>query len=134
MSARQVELLKKKMCAIFKELNLKITTDVNHRIVNFLDVTLDLNTGEFKPYMKPNNTILYVNRLSNHPPAVIKNIPESVNKRLCSISCNEKVFKDAVGPYQKALKDSGYDHELKYTDIGVEGAGGRVVRVPYPGN
>ena len=88
LSARQTEMLKKKMCAIFNDLNLKITTDVNHQIVNFLDVTLDLSTGIYKPYMKPNNTILYVNRLSNHPPAVIKNIPENVNRRLSSISCN----------------------------------------------
>ena len=72
--------MKKKMCAIFADLGLRITTDVNHKIVNFLDVTLDLSTGVYKPYMKPNNTILYVNRLSNHPPAIIRNIPESVNK------------------------------------------------------
>ena len=89
------------------------------------NVTLDLSTGVYKPYMKPNNTILYVNRLSNHPPAIIRNIPESVNKRLSSISCNEKVFKEAVGPYQKALKDSGYAFELKYNAVGVEGRGKR---------
>ena len=121
LSARQTEMLKKKMCAIFSALNLKITTDVNHKMVNFLDVTLDLSTGIYKPYMKPNNTILYVNRLSNHPPAVIKNIPESVNRRLSGISCNEKVLKEAAGPYQKALQDSGYQYELKYTEQGGEG-------------
>ena len=110
------------MCAIFSQLDLKITTDVNHKKVNFLDVTFDLSTGIYKPYTKPNNTILYVNRLSNHPPTVLKNIPENVNKRLCSISCNEKVFQEAAGPYQKALKDSGYDFELKYKNyVGGEG-------------
>ena len=124
LSARQVEIVKKKMCSIFRDLNLRITTDVNHKIVNFLDVTLDLNTGEYRPYMKPNNSILYVNRLSNHPPAIIKNIPESVNRRLCDISCNEKVFLDAVGPYQQALKDSGYDYQLKYTNDNGVGIGG----------
>ena len=98
LSARQTEILKKKMCAIFAELGLRITTDVNHKKVNFLDVTPDLTTGEFKPYMKPNNTILYVNRLSNHPPAILRNIPENVNRRLSSLSCNEKVFKDAAVP------------------------------------
>ena len=121
LSARQTEMLKKKMCAIFNDLNLKITTHVNHQIVNFLDVTLDLSTGIYKPYMKPNNPILYVNRLSNHPPAVIKNIPENVNRRLSSISCNERVFKEAAGPYQKALEESGYDFELKYIEQGGEG-------------
>ena len=89
--------MKKKMCAIFSQLDLKITTDVNHKKVNFLDVTFDLSTGIYKPYTKPNNTILYVNRLSNHPPTVLKNIPENVNRRLCNISCNEKVFQEAAG-------------------------------------
>ena len=76
LSARQTEILKKKMCALFAELGLRITTDVNHKKVNFLDVTLDLTTGEFKPYMKPNNTILYVNRLSDHPLQYLETYPK----------------------------------------------------------
>ena len=48
---RQVELKKKEICRIFKENNLSITIEANLKVVNFLDVTLDLN-------MKPNNTFL----------------------------------------------------------------------------
>ena len=72
LSKRQIEKSKQEMCKIFNAYNLKITIDVNHKIVDFLDVTLDLNTGLFKPFMKPNNTILYVNKNSNHPPAGLK--------------------------------------------------------------
>ena len=82
--------------------------------VNFLDVTLDLTSGSYKPFMKPNNKILYVHRQSNHPPALLKNIPENINKRLTSISYNQKVFDDAIPPYQKALDVSGFKHKLTY--------------------
>ena len=59
-------------------------------------------------YSKPNNTLRYVNVKSNHPPAVIKNIPEGINKRLSEISLNEEIFKRAVPEYQKALNDGGH--------------------------
>ena len=32
-----------------------ITSEMKLKIVNFLDVTLNLNTGTYKPYNKPNN-------------------------------------------------------------------------------
>ena len=47
-----------------------------------LDVTFDLRTSSFKPYMKPGNTLQYVHRQSNHPPAVLKAIPDAINNRL----------------------------------------------------
>ena len=51
---------------------------VNKKIVNFLDVTLNLETGLFEPYMKENNTIFYVHNKSNHPPSILKNIPKNI--------------------------------------------------------
>ena len=114
MTPRQIDKIKKEMCKIFGNFGLKITIDVNHKIVNFLDVTFDLESGLFKPFMKPNDNPVYVHRKSNHPPAILTNLPKSVNRRLSSISANEGVFKDAIPPYQQALKNSGYDFELKY--------------------
>ena len=111
---RQLEIIKLKICKIFKENQLSITIDANLKVVNFLDVTLDLNTGLFKPFMKSNDNPTYVNKNSNHPPSILKNIPEAVNRRLSRISANENVFKEAIPPYQNALNKSGYDHELKY--------------------
>ena len=57
---------------------------------------MDLMTGVHKPFMKPNNTPLYVHNKSNHPPNIIKNIPESINRRLSNISSNEKIFQKAI--------------------------------------
>ena len=114
LTARQVEKLKQEMCKKFKAYNLKITTDVNHKSVNFLDVTLDLDSGLFKPFTKPNNTIQYVNKNSNHPPSITRNLPAAVNRRLNIISANEEIFRDAIPPYQKALNESGHNFNLKF--------------------
>jgi Holliday junction resolvase RusA-like endonuclease len=114
MTPRQCELTKKEICKVFKQHKLSITIEVNLKVVNFLDVTLDLNSGLYKPYMKPNNTPIYINRKSNHPPGIIKNIPAAVNRRLNSISADDGVFKEAIQPYQDALDKSGYEHQLKY--------------------
>ena len=65
--------------------------------------------------MKPNDTPLYVNSMSNHPPGILRNIPQSINRRLSSISANEDVFIQAIPPYQEALQKSGYDFKLKYS-------------------
>ena len=83
--------------------------------MNFLDITLDLQTSIFKPYIKPGDKPLYVNAESNHPPAILKNIPLSVNKRICEISANQEVFDLATPLYQAELDRCGYKHQLKYS-------------------
>jgi len=113
-TARQIDIIKKEICTIFTRNNLSITIDANKNTVNFLDVSLDLTTGTHSPYMKPNNIPLYVNRNSNHPPSILRNIPEGINKRLSSISTNKDIFEKATPEYQAALNKSGYDHRLKY--------------------
>ena len=111
---RQNENFKKEICEIFKKNNLKITVEVNLKVIDFLDITLDLERDLYKPYLKPNNTLLYVNRASNHPPNILKNIPEGINKRLCAISKDEDQFKESIPPYQEALKSAGYKFNLNY--------------------
>ena len=113
---RQTEMRKKRICKIFKENRLNITTEeTNGKKVNFLDVNFDLENGLYRPYMKKNNKPLYVHMQSNHPLNILENIPKSVNNRLSSISSNENVFNEECGPYQLALQESGYTHKLKYS-------------------
>ena len=111
----QLEKAKKKIQKVFLDNGLKIVISVNLLVIDFLDVTLDLRMGTYKPYAKPNNTPLYVHAKSNHPPPVLKNIPLAVNKRLSEISSSEEIFNNAAPAYQKSLKDSGYNHTLKYS-------------------
>ena len=72
---RQIELIKKKICQIFERNGLKVTIEANTKIVNFLDITLDLNTGIFKPFMKENDVPTYVSDRSNHPHLSLKISP-----------------------------------------------------------
>ena len=102
-------------------MGLKITIEANKKIVNFLDITLDLSRDLFKPFMKPNNPLLYVNKNSNHPPSILENIPESVNQRLSGLSKNEIVFNEAKNEYQEALRKAGYDYSLKFNPTSHEG-------------
>ena len=80
--------VKKEICRIFANSNLRITIEANKKTVNFLHVTLDLTTERFKPYSKSATTPLYVHSRSNHPPNIIRNIPEAIHNRLSEISKN----------------------------------------------
>ena len=117
--------LRKSIIKAFQSLGLKITIEVNRKTVDFLDISMDLNSGTYQPYLKPNSTPVYINVNSNHPPQIIKNIQPSVNKRLCSISCSQEVFQDALPAYQDALSASGHTAPLLYTATFEEKKGDR---------
>jgi hypothetical protein len=110
----KIENTKKAICKIFEKNGLKITIEANKKVVNFLDVTLDLQKELFKPYNKPGNVPIYINEKSNHPPAIKKSVPEGINTRLSRISSNEKVFNEETKIYQEALNRSGFKYKLKY--------------------
>ena len=111
---QEVERIKKDICKVFRDHDLKITVEANTTKVNFLDVTLDLQSGKYYPYTKEGNVPLYVHRKSNHPPSILKNIPESINKRLSEISSDKECFDNAKGVYQEALNKSGYHFNLSF--------------------
>ena len=79
---RLAELTKKKICRIFKEHGLNITATANLKSVNFLDVNFNLETGLYRPFIKPNDKPTYVHKDSNHPKSILKNIPLAVNKEV----------------------------------------------------
>ena len=114
LTEKLTEKVKVKLIRIFERDNLKLDIQVNKTVVNYLDLTLDLSTGEYRPYMKDNDHPSYVHRLSNHPPGILRNIPKNINDRLSRISSSEAVFEAAAPVYQEALKSAGYDHKLKF--------------------
>ena len=111
---REIENIKKYICTTFSEHNLKLTIEANKKRVDYLDITLDLISESYKPFMKPGNVPQYVHRNSNHPPPIIRSIPENINTRLSNISSDKSAFDSAIPPYQEALKRSGYDYNLNY--------------------
>ena len=113
---KEIEKIKKELCKIFRENDSKITIEANKTIVNFLDVTLDLQSGKHYPYTKEGNVPLYVHKKSNHPPSILKNIPDSINQRLSEISSDRHCFDNAKTVYQEALNKSGYNYNLSYNE------------------
>ena len=47
---REIENIKKYICQTLNEYNLKLTIEANKKTVNFLDVTLDLNSSTTNAY------------------------------------------------------------------------------------
>ena len=111
----QAERIKKSMIRVFQDEGLKITIEANLHVTDFLDVMLDLRSGKYYPYRKPNNELLYVHAKSNHPPNIIKQLPGMINQRISGLSCNEEEFHKAIPPYEDALKKSGYNTKLQYS-------------------
>ena len=101
---------------IFKTFGLKMAIEANLKAVNFLDVTLNLDTGLYQPYWKPNDQTRYVHAQSNHPPAITKNLPKSIEQRLLKISSNKEVFEKAAPYYEQALQDSRYTQQIEYQE------------------
>ena len=64
--------------------------------------------------LNPDNKLQYINTQSNYPPNVIRQIPKTIEQRLSNHSSNEHIFTEAKKPYEKALKESGYNVELSY--------------------
>ena len=76
---KEIEQTKKQLCQIFNEHQLKITVEANLKTVKYLDVNLNLVTGKHSPFTKPNNITQDVHSKSDHPPQILKNIPEAIN-------------------------------------------------------
>ena len=113
-SPSDVERLKKKIFALFKEEGLRITAESGAKTVDFLDVIMNLNDGSYHPYVKPNTKTKYVSVFSNHPKQVLKQIPEGVCKRLSNNSSSEAQFVQHTAHFGAALKEAGYTEDLKY--------------------
>ena len=94
---------KKKIQKIFKENKLVIVIQCNMKIADYLDISLNLNNSNHKPYHKPDNEILYIHKNSNHPPSILKQIPKSIEKRISNLSSTETIFNEAKEIYTKKL-------------------------------
>ena len=115
-SGPQAEKIKKHFQSIFRKNNLSIIVKCNLKIVDYLDVTLNLSDGSYKPFHKLKSEITYIHRESNHLPSIIKQLSLSVESRLSKLSSDENVFMQAASVYQEALKRAGYNHKLSHNN------------------
>ena len=56
---------------------------------------------------------------SNHPPQVLKELPETISKRILTISSSREIFESSKIEYENALKISGYKDRLVYENSSV---------------
>ena len=113
-SGPENERIKKFIQKTFKDEGLDIIIQCNMKIVNYLDITLNLSTGTTAPYRKPDDETNYIHADSDHPPNIIRQLPISVEKRLSTLSSSESIFDEAKQYYQEALRRSGHMHTLKF--------------------
>ena len=114
-NGQQIDQLHKKIIKIFKEIGFKIDIETNFKIVDFLDITFNLINGSYKPYKKPNDALLYINKNSNHPPQIIKELPKIISDRFSRNSSNADIFNSSKEEYKTALKNSRYKNfDFKY--------------------
>ena len=63
------------------------------KTVNYLDFTLNLNDGSYRPYKKPNEETNYIHVSSDHPSSILKQLAKSIEKQLSSLSLSKEISK-----------------------------------------
>ena len=112
-----MEKIKKRLQKLFKNNGLDVVIDSNLKIVNYLDVTFNLNDSTYRPYQTLDNIIQYIYDKSNRPPNIIKQIPKIIEKCFSQLSSNEEIFIESASFYEDKLHQSGYKEKLKYNPI-----------------
>ena len=115
-SGRQAERHEKTIQKFFKDKGLQIIIKCNLKIVDYLDVTSNLNDGTHCPFHKPNEEATYIHVESDHPPQIIKKIPRSIEKRLSRLSSTKEIFENSKDYYEQRLRQCGYNEKLNYTE------------------
>ena len=108
---------KKEITEIFKSFELSITVTTNVASANYLENNFDLTKDIYKPYRKPNDEPVYINRHSSHSPNIIRQIPLSVSSRIPNISSNQSIFNSSIPMYKEVLTKSGFNDDIIYTPV-----------------
>ena len=106
-SGPQSEKIKKTFQKMFKNKGLDIIINCNMKIVNYLDVTLNLNDGSYRPYKKPNDETNYIYVNFEHPPSILKQLVVSIEKRLPYLLSSQELFEEAAPCYEQCLSNCG---------------------------
>ena len=112
-NGQRADKIRKEFRQLFNESRLSLEIEYNLKTVNYLGITLDLNTGSYKPYRKPNDETLYIHTKSNHPANILKQPHISIETVLSNLSSNPEIFHEVSKHYQNILSQSGYDYKLQ---------------------
>ena len=61
-NGHQMIRMRKNIIRIFKDIDFVIDVETYLKIVDFLDITFNLNNATYRPYKKPNDLLLYINK------------------------------------------------------------------------
>ena len=104
MSGPEVERNKKDLMRMFESTGLSITVKTNLKIPNFLNIHFEIKDNIYQPYKKLNDEPLYINKNSNHPLTVVKQILKAISKQVSDISSNREIHDQNISYYQDAFK------------------------------
>ena len=80
--------------------------------LKLIDISLDLRNNTFERYRKPDNHPVYINKNSNHPKTILRDLLKSISKRLSDLSSSEDIFQAPL--YFEVLKKSGFNEPLVF--------------------
>ena len=81
---------------------------------DYLDITLNLNDGTYRPFHKPNKETTYIHLEIGYPSQIVKKRnTRSIEKRLPS---TKKIFENLKDYYELHLRQYGYNEKLTYTE------------------
>ena len=100
-NTQELDDMRKKIIKTFKKLGFRITAECGMKSTDFLDIVLELDSGSYRPYRKPEQDIKYIHVHSNHP----KHIKDKYT---------QQAFIDAIPPYNEAIAKSAFNQTLSY--------------------
>ena len=101
-SGAQIKQKRKQTIPTFQGCGLTITFKTNIKAVSFLDGRFNLANDICQPYSKLNSEIVYINKHSNHPSNILREVPKAINKWISNISCNQDIFGASKPIYEQA--------------------------------
>ena len=97
---------KKDLIRIFESNGLSIKFNTSPKVAILVDVDLNLIRDIYQPYKKPKNNPLYINKKSNHPLTVLKQIAKAIWKRIFDISSSKDIYDQNISYYNIFLSYS----------------------------
>ena len=82
-----------------------INAQYNPKIINYFDLILNLNDRKYPICRKPKEETNHIYVNSDHPPLIIKEIPQPIEKRLSILSPSKNVFQESAIYNEKYLKN-----------------------------
>ena len=110
--------IKKQLQSLFNQKDLQIIIECNLKVVNYLDVTFNLNDGSYRPYQNPNGETYNIHIQSDQPPSITKQLSRSIEKHLSQLSSSKDIFYKTAPYYEQQLTSCGYNEKLTYQQQG----------------